>query len=334
MKQQKPPLPSVVTRSRQTSHTSEPTSGADNESVTSIQSVKKPKRPKSWHPQQAIVLKQWAEISTSFRWMHHQTHLKYANMNFWFTLPVIVLSSITGTMNFAQGSLPGFLDSYAPVAIGTLNLITGVITTIASYLRVSELAEGHRVASVMFGKLSRNIRTELLLPLTERTMDGDDFIVMCRSEMDRLTEQTPDIPKSIEYKFAIQFADLLQQDFYPPELVNLHPVDMYEDPEMQTDNRVASLVAESALQFKQALQKERDRKNQELPTIVEPASAVVPPPPSGAVTQELQQLSRLRTVTGMLKRKLPPAAPPVLPLEPSVPMSSFFIDNTNALDTV
>ena len=337
-KSKAPPLPSIVTRSRQTSQTSQPTSTADDESVTS-QSVKKPKRPKCWHPQQAIVLKQWAEIATSFRWMHHQTHLKYASLSFWMTLPVIVLSSITGTMNFAQGSLPSSIDSYAPVAIGTLNLIAGVITTVASFLRASELAEGHRVASVMFGKLSRNIRTELLLPLTERTMDGDDFIAMCRSEMDRLTEQTPDIPKSIEYKFAEQFEELLKNDFYPPELLNLHPVDVYDEQELQKDTAVASVVADAALQFKRALQKDREQKEQELQTIAE--SAPLPAVPPETVTQELQHLSKLQTVTSLLmKRKLPPTTAPAPPPQPSPasapapPVAAFFVDNTAALDAV
>lgn len=337
MKKSKPPLPSIVTRSRQTSQTSQPTSAAaDDESVTSSQPLKKPKRPKAWHRQQAVVLKQWAEIATSFRWMHHQTHLKYANMSFWFTLPVIVLSSLTGTMNFAQGSLPTMVEAYAPVCIGTLNLLAGVITTVASYLRVSELAEGHRVASVMFGKLSRNIRTELLLPLTERTMDGDDFIAMCRSEMDRLTEQTPDIPKAIEYKFALQFEELLKQDFYPPELLNLHPVDVYDDvemQEMQKDARAASVVADAAMQFKRVLQKNRE---QELQSIAE--SAPLPPQPPEDVTQELQHLNKLQTVTSLLmKRKLPPVPVPApAPASPptDTPIASFFVDNTSALDAV
>jgi hypothetical protein len=230
------PLPAAVTRTRQV--TSASTNGdAASASAPPVpgNGAKPPKRVKQWHPQQEVVLKQWAEIATSFRWMHHECHVKLANQSFWFTLPVIVISSITGTMNFAQGTFPASVEMYVPLIIGTLNLLGGIMTTVASYLKVAELAEGHRVASVMFGKLSRNMRVELLLPLTERTMDGDDFIAMCRSEMDRLTEQTPNIPKNVERQFIIRFRHLLEQNFYPPELLQLHPVDVYreEAPVMQ-----------------------------------------------------------------------------------------------------
>ncbi len=30
------------------------------------------KEPKEWHPQQAKLLKSWAEIASSYRWMHNQ----------------------------------------------------------------------------------------------------------------------------------------------------------------------------------------------------------------------------------------------------------------------
>ena len=43
-----------------------------------------------------------------------------------------------------------------------------MITTVAQFLRVSELMEGHRVASIAFGRFSRNIAVELSLPTQER----------------------------------------------------------------------------------------------------------------------------------------------------------------------
>lgn len=268
------------------------------------------KRPKVWHPQQEKLLKQWAEISTSFRWMHHQAHLRFASMHFWFTLPVIVMSSITGTMNFAQGTFPPEYETYVPLLIGSVNLIAGIITTIASYLRVSELSEGNRVASMMFGKLSRNIRVELLLPTSERTMDGCDFIAMCRSELDRLTEQTPDIPKIIENKFLRKFHNLLENtDFYPPEIADLHPVQIYHDVEELKNKRVGSVLADAALAFKIAGERRLSRTSSPVPSPpLNPVPAPVVPlvekmdlsESRDTLNKELSQLSTLQPVSARL----------------------------------
>ena len=62
----------------------------------------------------------------------------------WFALPVIVISTITGTANFAQGSFPDAWKEFVPLGIGFFNLSAGLITTVAQFLRVSELLEGHR----------------------------------------------------------------------------------------------------------------------------------------------------------------------------------------------
>ena len=49
----------------------------------------------------------------------------------YFALPVIVISTITGTANFAQSSFPPSVQPYAPAMIGFFNLTAGLITTIA-----------------------------------------------------------------------------------------------------------------------------------------------------------------------------------------------------------
>ncbi len=305
----KPAVPAMARKA-----TSSPGSVKDSETDTEEKSAapsNKNRQPKLWHPQQEKLLKQWAEIATSFRWMHHNSHLMYSRYNFWFTLPVIVISSVTGTMNFAQSSFPADYVDYVPLFIGALNLIAGIVTTVASYLRFSELSEGNRVAALMFGKLSRNIRVELLLPITERTMDGNDFIAMCRSELDRLTEQTPDIPKKIEHQFLRQFEDLLQTDFYPPELQDLHPVEIYrEDPKVQ---READVLAHAALAFQRVLPAPRSQPKEEEEPPAEIILNVEKPKPVGPVSvteakekvsQELSELTRLQSVSSRISQRL------------------------------
>tara|TARA_X000000950_G_C13822486_1_gene622508 strand:+ start:258 stop:1385 length:1128 start_codon:yes stop_codon:yes gene_type:complete len=181
-----------------------------------------------WHQQQELILKNWSEIGSSYRYLHDRSFTKYNKQNLRFALPVIVISTITGTANFAQESFPEAWKSYVPLAIGFLNLTAGLITTIGQFLRVSELLEGHRAASIAYSKFSRNISVELSLPVAQRTSDGYDFIVTCRNELDRLIEQSPNIPAIIVREFASRFAD---SPFFKPDILDITPVTIYKNDE-------------------------------------------------------------------------------------------------------
>ena len=124
------------------------------------------KLPKIWHPQQEKILKSWGEAAACYRYMHYQAYCSYKNQSMKFTIPLIIVSTITGTANFAQETFPPTVQPYVPSAIGGLNLITAIATTIMQFLKINELMEGHRVASVQYGKVSRTIRLELTLPLS------------------------------------------------------------------------------------------------------------------------------------------------------------------------
>jgi len=147
-----------------------------------------------WSPQQEQILKTWGEASACYRYMHNHAFLIYKKQNMNFSLPVIILSTVTGTANFAQSSLPASIRGAAPAVIGGLNLIAGIIATVMQFLKISEMMEGNRVASLQYGKLSRTIRLELTLPIEERSCDGSTMIDTCRAEYDKLIEQSPPIP--------------------------------------------------------------------------------------------------------------------------------------------
>ena len=183
-------------------------------------------KDKAWHSQQESILKRWSEIGSSYRFMHDRAFSKYSRQNFRFALPVIIISTITGTANFAQGSFPEAWRDFVPLFIGFLNLSAGLITTIAQFLRVSELLEGHRAASIAYSKFSRNISVELSLPREDRSTGGTEFVNTCRNELDRLIEQSPNIPLEIVNEFGVKFKDTT---FMKPEILNITDVEVYHD---------------------------------------------------------------------------------------------------------
>ena len=141
-----------------------------------------------------------------------------------YTLPVIILSTITGTANFAQDSFGPGLKPYVAPGIGSLNLIAEHCYCI-SILKLSEYMESHRAAANSFGKFSRNIRLELSLPLKDRTKNGPVLIEECRAEYDRLLEQSPTIPQEILEEFEFSYNN--EKGMTKPEIISIYPVRRY-----------------------------------------------------------------------------------------------------------
>jgi|TARA_B110000444_G_scaffold58862_1_gene54833 hypothetical protein len=180
------------------------------------------KLPKIWHLQQEKILKSWGEAAACYRYMHYQAYCSFKNLSMKFTIPLIIVSTITGTANFAQETFPPTVQPFVPSAIGGLNLITAIATTIMQFLKINELMEGHRVASVQYGKISRTIRLELTLPLSERTLNGTAMIENMRAEYDRLIEQSPNVPKKMIDSFEREFPD--DNAFFKPEIMHIQPI--------------------------------------------------------------------------------------------------------------
>ena len=196
-----------------------------------------------WNARHEMVLKEWAEQAICFQKMHEQSHRKFARQNVQLTLPVIIMSTITGTANFSLASFDDEWRDKLPILIGAVNILAGMITTIAQYLRVSEKSEGHRVAALAYGKLARNISSELNLTRTERSTSGLPLVRVCRNEMDRLEEQSPDIGADIVRKFENIHGDV---EMSRPSIVDIHPVNIYTEPVVTKAERVGEVVARAA----------------------------------------------------------------------------------------
>ena len=206
------------------------------------------KLPKEWHPQQAKLLKSWAEVASSYRWMHNQSYMIYKNKNLWFMLPLIVMSTVAGTANFAQSTFPETVREYVPQIIGCINLFSAILTTIYQFLKISEFMESHRISSINYGKLARTITIELNLPTKDRNSGGAECVKVSRTEIDRLIEQSPAIPRNVLNLYASQFSG---RGLSEPEIVVINRVDIYEDQE----NKTASAIADASLKFKSLVKK-------------------------------------------------------------------------------
>ncbi len=160
----------------------------------------------AWSPTNEKIAVEWCDIAQCYKWLHYRSHQKYATHQMWFTIPAIILSTISGTASFAQASLPVSMQVYAPMVIGSVNIFIGILTTIQQYLKISEYNESHRISAISWDKFARNIKIELAKHPDDRSADAGHFLKTNREEFDRLMETSPSIPPKIIDEFIETFS--------------------------------------------------------------------------------------------------------------------------------
>jgi hypothetical protein len=166
-----------------------------------------PENIDEWSNEIEELLSEWGEIAMCYAYLHNFSQRKYKAKYHHLQIPIIVLSTLTGTANFATDSyVPNDYKQGFSAGVGSLNIFCGILGTLLSFLRYSEIYEGHRIAALSWSKLGRAIEIELSLQDKKRK-PCRDFLKLCRSEYDNLLESSPNIDLDIIHMFNKKFND-------------------------------------------------------------------------------------------------------------------------------
>ena len=97
--------------------------------------------------------------------------------------------------NFISSSFPDY-SNLIILAIGGLSIFTSIISSVAQFLKVSQLSESHRISYLSWERFHSKIKFQL----NKRRSSRDclkDFISMVVPEYQRLKEISATIPKHI-----------------------------------------------------------------------------------------------------------------------------------------
>jgi hypothetical protein len=184
---------------------------ADNSrraSAVDISGVNIKKFMNGWTNEQEVLMAEWSDIAACYRWLHDKAEKKYTRSNLNITIPVIILSTVTGAANFAVGSMvPADNDSaqqYVASGLGAISIFAGILTTLGNFFQYAQKSESHRACSIAWGKFQRLVQVELAINPMDR-IEAMDFLKICRQDLDRLIEQSPGIPDDVIVCFEKEF---------------------------------------------------------------------------------------------------------------------------------
>ena len=157
-----------------------------------------------WTEHSEDIFLEWADKAMCYRWLHTRSYTIYSSRAARYTIPVIIMSTITGTANFAQDKFPDDYKVVAQMIIGTINIIAGILTTIAQYFKINELNESHRVSSISWSKFYQNIKVEMTKHPKDRK-SPNEMLNHYKEEFDRLLEISPNIEDKVVAEFKKRF---------------------------------------------------------------------------------------------------------------------------------
>lgn len=180
-----------------------------------------------WTDNLEALLARWSDEALSYAWLHVKSESKYRKLNYGFTIPIVVLSTLTGSINLAMSSMvPAEYTTVGNLATGTLSIFTGILGTLLNFFKYAQISESHRNASVQWHKFYRNIKTELSLERICRK-SAPTFYTAAKSEMDRLLDSSPNIPSEITQKYR-ERGDRTSDVELPDIIGNLHRTKVYK----------------------------------------------------------------------------------------------------------
>lgn len=157
-----------------------------------------------WTVEHEHILAEWGDKAMCYRWLHAKSNSLYSRLNAYYTIPCIIISTLAGTANFAQTRVPVKYQGMFTMVVGGINILGGIISTIQQFLKITQLNEAHRVASISWDKFYRNVKIELTKHPNERVLVSH-LLKTSKEEFDRLMETSPVIPDKIILAFKTSF---------------------------------------------------------------------------------------------------------------------------------
>jgi hypothetical protein len=233
-----------------------------------ISGVRVKKFLNGWTKEQEVLMAEWSDIAACYRWLHDRAEKKYTQSNMSITIPVIILSTLTGAANFAVGSLVpadnNAVQQYVSSGLGAISIFAGILTTLGNFFQYAQKSESHRVCSIAWGKFQRLVQVELAINPMDR-IEAMDFLKICRQDLDRLIEQSPGIPDDVIKAFEVEFSE--NTDLKRPDICHGIAHTRVFD---ATSTRLSKLAAEAMLHLRykknilsQAVIPELEKKIQE-----------------------------------------------------------------------
>jgi hypothetical protein len=185
-----------------------------------------------WEESVEKILSELGDEAQISAFLHKKAHEYYSVQNIKYQLPIIIFSAISGTGNFISSNFPDY-STIIILSVGGLSIFTSIISSVAQFLKVSQLSESHRISYLSWEKFHSNIKFQLNKRRASRE-NLKDFLSLIVPEYQRLKEISASIPNHISDEVKRNKKNL--KNMQVPYILNgFHPVVPFKEEDASSD---------------------------------------------------------------------------------------------------
>ena len=171
-----------------------------------------------WDRSVEELLQKYADESQTREALHRSSYYKYKKLTTCFSLPVICMSALSGSLQFMSKGYPQ-IEQYIVVGTGSLSILTSVISAVAAYLKLGESKAAHEQAANQWLLFHNEIKHQLGLQRDKR-QDAVEFLQTCKTQYDRLFELSPICSSDTIAHIKKKIKDNATDQFVSPTYLN------------------------------------------------------------------------------------------------------------------
>ena len=146
----------------------------------------------SWHRRSAAA-------EAGHRAMSERMRRRYLMLG----VPIVVLTTIVGTSVFASLQDEN-VSTPLRVVVGSISILAAVMSSLQAFLRYGMRSEGHRIATIRYETLRRDMSEMLAIPRGSRP-DAVRELDSVRQRLDRYAKESPNVDERLWSKLEQQF---------------------------------------------------------------------------------------------------------------------------------
>lgn len=150
-----------------------------------------------WTPEKEQLLKDWAQQSLGYAWMHERSAKSYNRWHTFLSIPAVLLSGGVGVSVLGVDNA----TTTSRLVQATVSLLTGGIISLQAFLKYEKAAEQHMQMYRQFVSFHSDIITEMALPRMERHASVQ-YINDLKKKWKEMIRAAPNIPTAIIEDFS------------------------------------------------------------------------------------------------------------------------------------
>ena len=171
-----------------------------------------------WHESVELLLQKYCDESQVRESLHRRAYHRYKKSLTWFQLPIIIMSALSGSMQFLSKSYPEFEDTIVTCTAAT-SITVSIVSAVMTYLKLGELKTKHEISQVAWQNFYNTVKHELALAPNLRK-DPVEFLNEIKSDYERLFEISPMCDRSLMKKVKKRVLANATEEFQIPCYLN------------------------------------------------------------------------------------------------------------------